>query len=189
MSGLRLAAAIAIGLGLSADVMSAQAPAASQPPADQAPPNFEETVEVIGATPIHGLGIDREKIPSHIQSVTGEALKATAGTSISEQLNLAVPGVYVNEATTNPFQQDVQFRGFVSSALLGLPQGLAVYQNGVRLNEPFGDTVNWDLLPDNAIAGIDLMPGSNPLFGLNALGGAVSVQTKTGSPIRDTPPA
>ena len=68
----------------------------------------------------------------------------------------------------------------MGSPLLGLPQGLAVYQNGVRLNEPFGDTVNWDLLPSNAIASINLMPGSNPLFGLNALGGAVSVQTKTG---------
>ena len=55
-----------------------------------------------------------------------------------------------------------------------------MYQNGVRLNESFGDTVNWDLLPSNAIAGISLMPGSNPLFGLNALGGALSIQTKTG---------
>jgi outer membrane receptor protein involved in Fe transport len=57
---------------------------------------------------------------------------------------------------------------------------LAVYQDGVRLNEPFGDTVNWDLVPTSAVASMNLMPGSNPLFGLNALGGAVSVQTKTG---------
>jgi outer membrane receptor protein involved in Fe transport len=61
-----------------------------------------------------------------------------------------------------------------------LPQGVAIYQDGVRMNEPFGDTVNWELLPTNAIATVNLMPGSNPLFGLNALGGAVSVQTKTG---------
>jgi outer membrane receptor protein involved in Fe transport len=93
---------------------------------------------------------------------------------------LTMPSVHVNEATTNPFQPDLNFRGFVGSPLLGLPQGLAVYENGVRLNEPFGDTMNWDLVPTKAIASINVMPGSNPLFGLNALGGAVSVQTKTG---------
>ena len=155
--------------------------AGQQSEADQStPPQYEDTIEVVGATPIHGLGIDRNKIPSNIQTVTADALERTGGSSIGEQMNLEIPSVHVNEATTNPFQPDLQFRGFVGSPLLGLPQGLAVYQNGVRLNEPFGDTVNWDLLASNAIASINLMPGSNPLFGLNALGGAVSIQTKTG---------
>ncbi|MDX1562605.1 MAG: TonB-dependent receptor, partial [Gammaproteobacteria bacterium] len=86
----------------------------------------------------------------------------------------------VNEAQNNPLQPDVQYRGFVGSPLLGLPQGIAVYQDGVRLNEPFGDTVNWALIPESAIDTVYLMPGSNPLFGLNALGGAISVQTKDG---------
>lgn len=163
-------------------VLAAQTPAPAKNPADQqqTPPQFEETVEVVGATPIHGLGIDRNKIPSNIQTATAAELERTGANFVGEQLMLGVPGVLVNEATANPFQPDLQFRGFVGSPLLGLPQGIAVYQNGVRLNEPFGDTVNWDLLPSIAIAGVNLMPGSNPLFGLNALGGAVSVQTKTG---------
>ena len=63
---------------------------------------------------------------------------------------------------------------------MGLPQGLAVYQNGVRVNEPFGDTVNWDLIPQSSIANIDLIGGANPIFGLNTLGGAISVTTKDG---------
>jgi outer membrane receptor protein involved in Fe transport len=88
--------------------------------------------------------------------------------------------VYVNEAQSNPLQPDVQYRGFSGSPLLGLPQGLAVYMDGVRLNEPFGDTVHWALLPESAIASMVLMPGSNPLFGLNALGGAISIRTKDG---------
>jgi hypothetical protein len=141
---------------------------------------FEETIEVVGATPLHGLGIDRNKIPSNVQAATSSDLRRTGGASLAEQVHRELPSVHVNEATTNPFQPDLQFRGFVGSPLLGLPQGLALYQNGVRLNEPFGDTVNWDLVPDNAVASINLMPGSNPLFGLNALGGALSVQTKTG---------
>jgi iron complex outermembrane receptor protein len=146
----------------------------------QSPPTFEETVEVVGVTPLHGLGIDRSKIPANVQTANADDLRRTGGVSVAEQTLLAVPSVHVNDATTNPFQRDLQFRGFVGSPLLGLPQGIAVYQNGVRLNEPFGDTVNWDLLPDNAVASINVMPGSNPLFGLNALGGAMSVQTKTG---------
>lgn len=141
---------------------------------------FTENVEVVGATPIHGLGIDRDRIPSNIQAAGIEGLQRTGGLATAEQIYLKLPSVHVNEATTNPFQPDLHFRGFVGSPLLGLPQGLAVYQNGVRLNEPFGDTINWDLLPANAVAAVNLMPGSNPLFGLNALGGALSVQTKTG---------
>jgi outer membrane receptor protein involved in Fe transport len=72
------------------------------------------------------------------------------------------------------------FRGFTASPLLGTPQGLSIFQDGVRVNEPFGDAVNWDLIPMNAIAGMNLMPGSNPVFGLNTLGGALSITTKNG---------
>lgn len=147
-----------------------------QPP----PPEFRETIEVVGATPIHGLGIQRNKIPNNVQAVSAADLEGTGGIHLGEQLTAAFASVHLNEVQTNPFQPDIQFRGFAASPLLGVPQGVAVYQDGVRLNEPFGDTVNWELLPTNAIASINLMPGSNPLFGLNALGGAVSVQTKTG---------
>jgi outer membrane receptor protein involved in Fe transport len=79
-----------------------------------------------------------------------------------------------------PYQADVNYRGFTASPLLGTPQGLSVYQDGVSINEPFGDIVNWDLIPRNAIASIDLIPGSNPLFGLNTLGGALAIRTKDG---------
>ena len=84
----------------------------------------------------------------------------------------------------NPFQPDLNYRGYTASPLLGTPQGLSVYMDGVRLNQPFGDVVSWDLIPRQAIASMTLMPGSNPLFGLNTLGGALSIQTKDG---RDAP--
>ena len=58
-----------------------------------------------------------------------------------------------------------------------------MFQDGVRINEPFGDVVNWDLLPQSAIAGIQVIPGSNPLFGLNTLGGALAIYTKSGSAV------
>ncbi len=171
-------------LGLAALALLVSVPAAAQSSGQASQgtsePTVEERVEVVGATPIPGLGIDRDKLPGNVQALSADALARTGGGTIADQLDRAATSVHINEATTNPFQPDLQFRGFVASPLLGLPQGLAIYQDGVRLNEPFGDTVNWDLLPDNAIAGLTVMPGSNPLFGLNALGGAISVETKTG---------
>jgi iron complex outermembrane recepter protein len=175
MTCARAAAPLLMAMFAAPAIVRGQSPA-PQPPQ----PVILETVEVVATTPIDGLGISRDKIPSNVQSITAEGLGRTGGVSTAEQLTIAVPSVHANEATTNPFQPDLQFRGFVGSPLLGLPQGLAVYQNGVRLNESFGDTVNWDAVPSNAIATVTLMSGSNPLFGLNALGGAVSVQTKTG---------
>ena len=99
---------------------------------------------------------------------------------LADFMKRSLGSVFVNEAQSNPLQPDLQYRGFVGSPLLGLPQGLAVYQDGVRINEPFGDTVNWALIPECAIDSVYLMPGSNPLFGLNALGGAIAIDTKDG---------
>jgi iron complex outermembrane receptor protein len=161
-------------------VSPARAQAAPPPPAEPPTPQFTDMVEVVGATPIHGVGIARSKIPSNVQVATAEDLSRSGGIHAGEQLASSAASIHVNDAQANPFQPDVQFRGFTASPLLGLPQGVAIYQDGVRMNEPFGDTVNWDALPVNAIASVNVMPGSNPLFGLNALGGAVSLQTKTG---------
>src|SRR6185312_10613883 len=94
-------------------------------------------------------------------------------------LNENVPGVSLDSAAGNPYQPNLFYHGFQASPLQGNAQGLAVYLNGVRFNQAFGDTVNWDLLPDIAIDRLNLV-GSNPVFGLNALGGALSVQLKNG---------
>src|SRR6185295_10047697 len=72
-----------------------------------------------------------------------------------------------------------------ASPLQGTPQGLAVYMGGIRLNEAFGDTVNFDLIPTNAIDRADVW-SNNPLFGLNALGGAINLSMKNGFTYRGT---
>lgn len=173
-------ATIALITALLPSTGRAQTSTSQSPPDQPTLPQYKETIEVVGATPIHGLGIQRNKIPNNVRTATAADLARTPGIHVGEQLTSAFGSIHVNEAQNNPFQPDIQFRGFAASPLLGLPQGVAIYQDGVRMNEPFGDTVNWELLPTNAIASVNLMPGSNPLFGLNALGGAVSVQTKTG---------
>src|SRR6266508_2570369 len=138
-------------------------------------------VEVIGVTPLPGFGVSAEQIPANVQAVTGAEISRQQPITLPEFMNQRLPGVNVNEMQGNPFQPDVSYRGFTASPLLGTPQGISVYQDGVRVNEPFGDTVNWDLIPTSAISTINLIPGSNPLFGLNTLGGALSIRTKSGA--------
>lgn len=139
-----------------------------------------EPIEVIGVVPTHGTGLPRSSIPANVQSATSEEIRESQAADLTEFLNQELGSVHINDAQNNPLQKDVQFRGFVASPLLGQAQGLSIYQDGVRLNEPFGDTVNWAIIPESAIGSISLMPGSNPLFGRNTLGGALSIVTKTG---------
>jgi len=137
-------------------------------------------VEVVSTTPLAGVGLPLEQIPSNVQVVNGEAMQEQKSLTIADYMNNNLVGVSINETQNNPYQPDVLFRGFTASPLLGTPQGLSIFQDGVRVNEPFGDAVNWDLIPMNAITGMNLMPGSNPVFGLNTLGGAIAITTKNG---------
>jgi iron complex outermembrane receptor protein len=138
------------------------------------------TVEVIGTTPIPGLGTPKDQVPANVQSVTGDHVREQQSINLPEFMNRAMPSVSVSDIQNNPFQQNVNYRGFSASPLLGAPQGLSVFQDGVRINEPFGDIVNWDLIPLNAISSMTIVPGSNPVFGLNTLGGAIEIRTKSG---------
>ncbi|MDB5445877.1 MAG: putative tonB-dependent receptor yncD precursor, partial [Phenylobacterium sp.] len=102
-----------------------------------------------------------------------------AGSAVLQALEAGAPGVSLSDPSGNDVQRTLVYRGFQASPLQGAAQGLAVYVDGVRFNQPFGDTVNWDLIPDEAVAAVTL-EGANPLFGLNALGGSISVRLKTG---------
>ncbi len=139
-----------------------------------------ETITVFGTTPVRAEGASAREFPGVIQSATADQLAASGSADISSYLGRRFGGVHVHSAQGNPLQRDLYYRGYAASPLLGLPMGLTVYQNGVRLNEPLGDAVNWDLVPMNAIASLSLLSGSNPLYGLNTLGGSVVVQMKNG---------
>ncbi|MCS3902967.1 outer membrane receptor protein involved in Fe transport [Methylohalomonas lacus] len=143
-------------------------------------PETMQAIEVIGVTPTLGVGLPEDKIPYNVQSADDEDLDRTKSLDITDYMNRNFAGVIVNDAVNNPLQPDIQYRGFTASPLLGLPQGLAVYQNSVRVNEVFGDTINWDLIPESSIANMNLVGGANPLYGLNTLGGAIALETKNG---------
>ncbi len=133
-----------------------------------------DTIDVIGTTPLGGELDVRTASRRTSRPRPASEIREQGALDLADFMKRNLGSVFVNEAQSNPLQPDVQYRGFVGSPLLGLPQGLAVYQDGVRVNEPFGDTVNWALIPESAIDSVYLVPGSNPLFGLNALGGAIA---------------
>ncbi|MAX50844.1 MAG: TonB-dependent receptor [Methylophaga sp.] len=130
--------------------------------------------------PLPGLGLTKEEIPANVQSISAKEIKNARSLSMTDLFNTKLQGVTVNDYQGNPFQMDIQYRGFTAGPQIGTPQGLSVFIDGIRVNEPFGDVVNWDLIPMNAIAGVDLFPGSNPIFGLNTLGGSFALKTKDG---------
>jgi outer membrane receptor protein involved in Fe transport len=130
--------------------------------------------------PLPGLGLTKEEIPGNVQSITAKEIKESHALSLTDLMNSKLQSVNVNDYQSNPFQMDVQYRGFTASPQLGTAQGISVFLDGIRVNEPFGDVVNWDMLPLNALSGLDVFPGSNPIFGLGTLGGAIAMRTKSG---------
>ena len=172
---LRSPRALAV-LAMTVSMPSVAAEISSTPPGSNR--GIEEVT--VAATPLGGLELPLDRIPGNIQQATAEDIERAHQVGLAQFLDRRLGSVYINEAQSNPLQPDVQFRGFVASPLLGQPQGIAVYLDGVRINDPFGDIVNWALIPESAIASVDVIPGSNPVFGLNALGGAISLRTKNG---------
>jgi iron complex outermembrane receptor protein len=136
-------------------------------------------IVVVGTTPVPGMTVDADKVPANLQTLSAADLRQDGTSSLINALSTRLSSVNSNDTLADPFQPDILYRGFEASPVLGTPQGLAVYQNGVRINEAFGDTVDWDLFPDIAINRVDIV-SANPLFGLNALGGAISLTMKNG---------
>jgi iron complex outermembrane receptor protein len=138
-----------------------------------------QTIEVVGVSPVPGGEIDIQKVPSSVETIGAPDLDSTKTPTLLDGMVQSLPGVSLSNQSGNQYQRNLDYRGFTASPVPGTPQGIAVYQNGNRINEAFGDVVNWDLIPEMAIARMTLMP-NNPLFGLNATGGALSIEMKNG---------
>jgi outer membrane receptor protein involved in Fe transport len=170
-------------LPLALSLMAAAARALAAAP-DAGPPGPSDTpvtrVQVIGVLPFPAAEVDRDTLPYTVQTLERDALGGSQSERLTDALARRFNGVTVNDIAGSPFQADVSYRGQRASPILGAAQGMSVYLDGVRVNEPFGDVVNWDMLPEAAIARVNLVSGSNPLYGLNALGGALALQTRSG---------
>ncbi len=152
-----------------------------EPPQGTAPEGtFGEEIEVIGLAPLDRLGEAPDHVPWTVHRVAREALDLSAVAGVGALLEAELPGVHLAPAQGSALQSDVLYRGFGASPLLGANQGLSVYEDGVRVNEVFGDVVAWDLVPTFAAERVELLPGANSMFGLNTLGGAIALNTRSG---------
>lgn len=161
-------------------MMLASGMTASAETSTAAPEGAEMETELVTVTPVQGTGIPLRQVPSNVQTLHAAQIDADHAQTLTDLAQRHLASVSVADTEGSPFQMDLIERGFTSSPVLGTPQAIAIYQNGVRVNEPFGDVVLWDLIPVFAIKTLQDIPGSNPVFGLNALGGAVTLQMKDG---------
>ncbi|MEA2841376.1 MAG: iron complex outerrane recepter protein [Methylobacteriaceae bacterium] len=168
-----------VGGGTRARASGARRVAVRRSPQQQVVPSVEASAASTTTEPAPNVGMDRAKIPANVQVVTSQDIERTGTSNLIEVLDRRLSSVSVTDSAGNPFQATVTYRGFAASPVPGTPQGLAVYQNGMRINEAFGDVVNWDLIPTNAIDRAVVFT-NNPVFGLNALGGAISLEMKNG---------
>jgi iron complex outermembrane recepter protein len=136
------------------------------------------TVDVVATTPL-GAGTSDLNVPSETQTLTSDQIDQLNQPTLQDALARRTPGVSVTDEIGSPLSESVDFRGETATPVPGTPEGLAVYMNGVRINESYGDVVNWDLIPPSAISTAQIVTG-NPVFGLNALAGAVVMQMKNG---------
>ena len=137
-------------------------------------------VLVVAAAPLPGIGVDRDVVPYTVQTVSGDKLNGTRTGTLAEYLARNFTGVNVNDIQGSPFQTDLTYRGFRASSIPGVSQGLSVYLDGIRVNEPFGDVVSWDMIPESALESVSLVSSANPAYGLNTLGGALAMTTRSG---------
>jgi outer membrane receptor protein involved in Fe transport len=161
-------------------VLASLLPLSAAGQVDDDPVRSLSQVNVVSQTPLPGLDMPLAQYPGHAQQADDAAIERAGGSNLADFLNRQFTGVTVAGIQGNPYQVDLSYRGHRLSPMLGSPQGLSVYLDGVRVNQPFGDVMDWEMLPEMALAGVTLVPGSSPLYGLNTLGGALVLTTKSG---------
>ncbi|MDE2303634.1 MAG: TonB-dependent receptor [Sphingomonadales bacterium] len=145
------------------------------------PAGAQEPAPVIVVTAPGGDEARVSDLPANAQLLGGDALTRQNPSNIADLLDAGLGSVSVSNASGSPYQNDVSYRGFQATSLLGAATGLSVWLDGIPMNEPFGGNVNWDLIPVNAIARVEVLPGSNPVFGLNSLGGTLALTARNGA--------
>ena len=181
-----LAAALGAGILLGGMPGTAQErPAAPEqttaPPIVRLPP-LDVTTTRLPSTPL-----PPDQVPAVVDVVPGEVLRGTGAVTLQDALR-RLPGVTTADQQGNSFQADLSVRGFQGTSVTGVPQGISVFVDGVRVNEPTVEEINFDLLPLDDIDHLELIRGPYPVFGRNTLGGALNIVTRRGAEVREIVP-
>ena len=68
-------------------------------------------IDVIGSTPLPGIGQPRNEIAAPVQSATSRDIARSGALELGDFMNRRLGSVHVNELQDNPFQMDVNYRG------------------------------------------------------------------------------
>src|SRR5262245_52739844 len=170
------------GLGLALSVsalLAATSHAQDVAPAPDVPIRLP-AVTIAAPSRLPGAALPEDSVPSTVQTITGEELRQSGALSLQDYLR-RLPGVTLNDEQGNSFQPGLQLRGFQVSPVTGVPQGVSVFVDGVRVNEPTVEEVNFDLIPMDEVERIELIRGPSAVFGRNTLGGSLNIVTRRGS--------
>jgi len=160
---------------------AAQEEPAAEPSVITLPP-----VEVTAGR-LPGTPLPASSIPAAIEVIPGARLRETGAVTVQEALR-RLPGVTTPDQQGNPFQMDLSVRGFQGTSVTGSPQGISVFVDGVRVNEPTVEEINFDLLPLDDVERIELIRGPGSVFGRNTIGGVLNIVTRRGGEVRELVP-
>lgn len=163
-------------LGLAPDGASAQdtIPATDTTAAGQLP----ELVVQADRLAVGGIPLDRFPMAAEVRRY--ETLTPSGAWSVAD-LTQGMVGVSFGDQFGSPFQPDLRFRGFQVGPVVGYPQSVSVFVDGVRVNEPDASQVNFNLIPLQAIERVEVIRGPGGPFGRNTLAGAINFVTRSGS--------
>lgn len=142
-------------------------------------------VRVTAPAPAGSL-LDRTT-PGRVDRLGEEEIRSARPSALPDVLE-RLPGVTLQNEQGSRFQPNLSLRGFGVSSVTGLPQGFSVFLDGVRLNEPAVEEVNFDLIPLEDVERIEVIRGPSVLFGRNTLGGAINLVTRRGGEAREIVP-
>lgn len=142
--------------------------------AEEEPLEVKEVV--VSSTRLPDKPVDARTLPSKVTIITADDIKKTGAKTVQEAIQWAT-GVVMYDSIGNAFQQTIDLRGFNG----GPVTGTSVFVDGVRINEPDFNSVNFDLVAVDTIERIEILPSSSAIFGKNSLGGAINIMTKRGA--------
>src|SRR2546425_12838700 len=143
-------------------------------------------LEVTG-TRLPSTPLPASSVPAAVDVVPGAELRSSRAVSLQDALR-RLPGVTTADQQGNPFQMDLSFRGFSGTSVTGAPQGISVFVDGVRVNEPTVEEINFDLLPLDDVERLELIRGPGAVFGRNTLAGSLHIVTARGTAGREIVP-
>ncbi|MGH7424396.1 MAG: TonB-dependent receptor, partial [Candidatus Methylomirabilales bacterium] len=132
----------------------------------------------VSSTRLLDVPLDLRRYPGQVRVVTGDEIETFERDTVPGVIQYE-PGITLYNQTGNPFEPTLDLRGFSGEPVTET----TVFLDGVRVNTPDFNVVDWDLLPVKDLQRIEVVPGTASVFGKNALAGVVNLQTKRGGPV------